>query len=210
MNQIMIGQVGVHRVAAELLLREWAPYFPSVYSGIDLVVNGIVRLQVKTTSRIVQNAWKKSHYNFTLKKSAIYHRRSTVPARSRVFSQECDFVVCHAADSGRFWVIPAATLDGKSGIVMSATGNTQWRDIDWKKIHELRQAGRSLYQISDETGVPFETVRRRLARPESKRTYTNMAQYEGRWDFIGDALRMVASVNEVDQPRTAVSVPSTV
>ncbi len=210
MDRIMIGQVGVYRVAAELMRRGWTPYLPVVDNGVDLTVDGSVRIQVKSTVKAVRNAWGRSHYQFTLRKAARYLRSRKVEAFNRRFSGECDFVVCHAIDDNRFWVVPAAVFDGKPGVLLSAEGRTQWKDIDLDKADTLRSAGRTIQSIADEMGVSFEALRQRLKtrRTAPTRKYTDMNQYLDRWDLIGSALRLVKGIDSLDNEPLAADTAS--
>lgn len=117
-RNLLVGQAGVHRVASELQLRGVGVFFPSVDTGVDLILDNGIRVQVKAASIRVRTRSSKNvdvkfppAYWFSLGWSQQGNRHRPVK-RPRDFSEEVDYVVLWGIDEDRFWVVPASHLDG--------------------------------------------------------------------------------------------------
>ena len=204
-SNIVQGQVAVHRTVAELLMRNVVPYFPTVDEGIDLIAGANVKLQIKSTLRHSQNYRMGGWWCFTLSNSQRIRQRRYVPCSSRKFSAQCDFVVLHAVEANRFWIVPAHVLDGRF-TVQFKDGNRQWRDIDVNAARRMREQGYTYKAIADAIGATWKTIKNRLdgSFTEPKRKYADLAQYENRWDLITGALATLHEANTIaETPREA-------
>ena len=133
-RSLALGQAGVHRVCAELLLREIPCYVPLVDIGVDVQLGDGRRLQVKATRlRGVRNRGQNPTapslgpaYRFSMSRQFTCNynqgswRRNTTsrPFILRKYSDETDFVVLWGVDEDRFWVVPASIFDHRQGLVL--------------------------------------------------------------------------------------------
>lgn len=116
-SSVMQGQAAVYRVASELMLRGWPVAVPCVDDrGVDLVVLPSVRVQVKSAYlRHHHRVYPQGAYWFKFVQGPIVTGGNTIRKRGpRQFSAECDFVILVGIDQGRFWIVPAPLLDGRS------------------------------------------------------------------------------------------------
>jgi len=207
MQTIGRGQAGVYRVVSELILRNHAPYFPSVDSGVDLIVDGTLRLQVKTTLRASRHwRWPEGTFIFSLKKAQTIQKQKYVPCQSRKFREFCDFLVLWAVEPSRFWIVPAVVCDGRHNVTIN--DRHQWKLCDIDQAKALRAQGLSYRAIAEQIGADEWTVKRRLngSFAEPKRRYSDLMQYENRWDLITGALATLTEANTiVDRPRAVVN-----
>lgn len=112
-----IGQAGVMRVKAELMLRGFDVAEPDVDCGVDLIAwdhRGISRIQVKAT---IQNETRKGARFHTTK---LVHKSEK--SRQSYDPREVDFLVCVSIPLNQFWIIPSKNVSGKCKIYM-AIGN---------------------------------------------------------------------------------------
>lgn len=183
------GQAGVFRVASELLLRGFNPQFPAVDCGADLVVDGGIRLQVKSGHlRYNSNIYPQGAYWFKLTKGPTVHGNHGIrPRTPRVFSVESDFVIFWGIEQHRFWVVPSALLDDKSLIVLGP--EIGWAEVNMDEAQELRNQGKTIREIAQHFDVNEKTIARRLegkyVQPADSRALTyKVRECEGRWDAI--------------------------
>lgn len=182
-NHVAQGQLGVHRVISELIARGHEPYLPVVDNGIDILLRSGIRLQIKTTRRETQHWRSVGSWSFSLSIQSVgaQHRYTS---KTRKFSEQVDFVILHAVEAARFWVVPAAVLDGRNTVCFK-DGRKQWKDLDEVEINRLRMDGYTLEAIAGRFGVSMKTVRRRLTTNQKpRRRFADVAQYENRWDLI--------------------------
>ncbi len=210
------GQVGVHRVVAELIERGHAPYLPVIDDGIDILLGSGLRLQVKTTKAPVKHWRQEGRWSFTLTRAQRIVKRRYVPCSPRQFSAQVDFVILHALKANRYWIVPAAVLDGRFSINFK-DGSKQWQACDVETARRLRASGLSYQAIADQLEIPQWVVRRRLdgSHPVPKRNYADIPQYESRWDLLTAAivgaqettrvLKAAASASPAQQETTASS-----
>lgn len=184
---VIQGQLGVHRVVAELIKHGHIPYLPVIDVGVDILLGSGVRLQVKSTRRplATRNSRLAGAWSFTLSKAQRIVQREYLSCSSRKFSDEVDFVVLHAIEAKRFWVVPAAVLDNRYTVLFK-DGRKQYKDCDVDKAKALRAQGLSFQAIADELGTSHHTVMRRIKGIGSwaNRNYADIPQYEDRWDLI--------------------------
>lgn len=201
------GQLGVHRVLAELIARGHVPFIPVIDAGVDIMLLGGVRLQVKSTRRQSQHWRVAGAWSFTLSKAQRIVKQRYVKNPKRCFSGEVDFVILHAIDANRFWVVPAAVLDNRQTLLFK-DGARQWKECDVAEARRLRAEGRSYKAIADTLGVEHHTVMRRIKGTfaEPKRKYTNVGQYENRWDLITGALTTLQEANDVVSGQSVAGV----
>lgn len=208
MNYIMQtvgrGQVGVYRVLAELILRRHVPYLPVVDEGVDVILGSGVKIQVKTTLRETRHWRTPGAWLFQLAAAQRIVKRAYVTKPARQFSKQVDFVILHAIEANRYWIVPAAVLDGRHTVSFT-DGHKQWKDCDIVEAKRLRANGHSYQQIADMLGADRNTVIRRI-KGRQKRTYTDIAQYENRWDLISGAVAtLTEAITIAETPRTAVA-----
>jgi hypothetical protein len=129
---LAIGQAGVYRVAAELLLRRVACSLPIVDTGVDIQLATGVRLQVKSARLHATRNKDKNFpsmgpgYRFTL--SMRYQRplQRTASLRTmeergyirRRYSDLADYLVFWGVDEDRFWIVPARLCDDRRCLVI--------------------------------------------------------------------------------------------
>lgn len=178
------GQAGVHRVLSELILRGHRTYTPSADTGVDILLESGVRIQVKTTMRAsAHHRLVEGTFLFTLGQADRIIKSQVVNLPGREFSKHCDFIVLWAIEPDRFWVVPAGVLDGRHTVTISPV--KQWRDFDKDRVDTLKASGLTLAEIAKELGVSVKTVMRRQTTLQApKREYTEMPKYENRWDLI--------------------------
>jgi hypothetical protein len=173
--RILQGQAGNYRVASELLLRGYNVYFPAADTGVDILVEGCVRVQVKsahlTRTNHSPDNWR-AHYSslaslYGFRLSGMRHMKGTrtVKATPRDFTKECDFLVLWGIEENRFWVIPSALITRRCTVVL---GSIPERDL-WR----LRQDS----------------------------NMQRMRNCEGKWDLIaGSIATLTEATSEVAHP----------
>jgi len=195
---LLTGQAGVHRVASELQLRGFNVLFPSVDHGYDLMVEGGVRIQVKSAHLAYRRTvYPQGAYWFKFQKSAVISQFGKIRERpSQKFSEICEFVVLWGIEQSRFWVVPASLLDDKQGIIVGP--DVWYRTLDVSKIREMSAAGMTQSEIAKELGVQQMTISRRLRglfKDPKNACSTKVRECDGRWDLVESYL---ASVTEAD------------
>ena len=201
------GQVGVHRVVSELLALGHEPYLPVVDRGIDVLLRSGIRIQVKSTRRATAHWRQVGRLNFTLTNSQVIRKKKYVKAQPRKFSEQCDFVILWAIDPNRFWVVPAAVLDGRCTV--SIGDDVQWRQVDIEAARRMREQGLSYDTIASNLGCTGTTIKRRLngSFVAPKRNLANLNQYENRWDLIDQYLGVLTEANALAQLPDRVADP---
>lgn len=200
------GQAGVHRVVSDLIVRGYAPYLPVVDTGVDILLAGNVRLQVKTTLRESKH-WRLSEgtFLFTLSKAAVIRKQKYVSSSARMFSEHCDFVVLVALEADRVWIVPAAVLDDRHTATISST--KQWKDFDGDQVTALKAQGKTIAEIARHLNVAPRTVTRRMTtHTEPKRKFSNLPEYENRWDLIAGHLATMTEATQIVETPAGVPV----
>lgn len=182
-QNLLQGQAGVWRVAAELALRGLHPLFPGVDYGYDLMVEPNIRVQVKAARlRLNSKVYTQGAYWFKFWQAPIVSGNNTIRRRGpQVFSEKCDFVILHGVDQNRYWIVPAQILDGKSLCVVGpdAVASDHPRGVTTGRFALVRQ----------------------------------IRECEGRWDYLTGALATLAEAHAVAGPVStpaAVGVEPTV
>lgn len=116
-----IGQAGVYRVAAELLLRGVSVYFPALDRvGVDLVTEHGIRLQVKS-ARLRVRAKLSTRPAYYLHLGWAQQGAEHKPVRrARLYSEEVNYFVIWGIDEDRFWIVPAHVFDGRYCLMLYA------------------------------------------------------------------------------------------
>lgn len=188
------GMAGNFRVASELLLRGFRVYMPAVDSGVDLLVNECVRVQVKSAhvKAVPRYAGAQPSYGFWLARGpkGLGGGRSTKTV-ARIFSKTCDFVVLWGIEQGRFWIVPAALLDNRYSVTVGP--DMRWIPIDTSRVRQLHAEGMIQGDIAKELGVSEMTVSRRRRgmysnEPDANVLIHRIKACEGRWENIQDVV----------------------
>ena len=187
-----VGQAGVYRVAAELLLRGLNPRFPSVDCGADIEVDGGVRIQVKTAHlRFNANVYPEGAYWFRFHRNSVVTGNNNIRKRGpRVFSDECDFVVLHGAEQLRYWIVPAREVDGCALVTVGP--ETAWVDANIQAIEELKRSGLTQDQIGEKLGLTQMTISRRLRGfyiTPKRSVVQKVRECENQWGQVVDMVR---------------------
>lgn len=199
----MTGMGGNYRVASELLLRDLNVSFPAVDTGVDLEVEGIVRVQVKSAHAMKRPADYKSGmgYNFSLMRGPrALGGGQSIRSEKRVFSKTCDFVVLFGIEQGRFWIVPAMMLDGRASIYLGT--DSRWIATDEARIQAMLESGMTQRDIANELGVSEMTLSRRargiMSQPgEVVAELNRIRDCEGRWDLIQSCINTMREVYRV-------------
>jgi hypothetical protein len=201
-KNLQIGEAGVLRVMSEMLIRGYNPYRPAVDDhGVDILVRGGVRVQVKTsqlnevTKKYVnagaRTAVTKKIYQFGLRRESWDQRTRKVKRSARFYSQEVDFLIFVGLDESRFWIVPSFLVDGKDTTVMLG------RKVPTsEEIHLLTQQGLGLKEIARRLGCGETTVWKRKQYDTLRAPWVRAIRMcEGRWDFLG--ISAPASMDEI-------------
>ncbi len=185
-----IGMAGNLRVASELLLRGFDVSTPFVDSGVDLYVNGVVRIQVKAAHIFTKqfSTGQQPCYNFFLARGPKAKGMGiSTRSEARVFSDKCDFVILWGIEQSRFWIVPAALLDNRMSIALGP--DIRWYDIDGIKLQAMLDAGKDQRAIALELGFSEMTISRRVRNlftipSETVAAMKRIKDSEGKWDQI--------------------------
>lgn len=187
------GQAGVYTVAAQLLLRGVNPGFPAVDCGADIITDWGTRVQVKCAHRRA-SIWGGS-YHFMLDSGVTMyygkngHKKESLRDKApRIFSNECDFFVMWGIDDNRFWIIPAAFLDGRRSAIMVGP-ETPWLRLDQSSVQADFKNGMSQREIAAKYGICQKTVLRaihgRIVRTDTDTEFNKaLLAHENRWDLL--------------------------
>jgi hypothetical protein len=176
-GRMMIGQAGTFRVMSELLLRGHVPSVPSVDTGVDILLDNGLRIQVKTSHL-------RSHPNYP---EGVYHfsiRDSNFGKRYRDWSKIVDFMVFWGVEESRFFVIPAC--DAVQSFWISPK-SVQRHRIDAEAIRTLRAKGMTYTAITQQLGCSRKTISRSMASRGHEsviRGNQHLALFEERWDLL--------------------------
>ena len=193
----LAGQAGVWTVAAQLAIRGLHVHFPGVDYGYDILIDGGIRIQVKS-SRLLDRASKKNGpdgYSFKFWRSATRYRAG----RPRDYSKVCHFVVLWGIDENRFWIVPAPLIANTAGLLVGPKGF--YERSRFTEASELAAAGLSKHDIAERLGITVQGVDYqlrggRLRRPRQT-VGSQVRELEGRWDLITGALATLNEANVV-------------
>jgi hypothetical protein len=206
----LVGQAGVMRVMAELMLRGVHVWLPAVDTGVDLMADNHARLQVKTTTFVFPSG----RCSFRLAHGYRLGSTGKITYPARVFSQFCDFVILYCVPLSRFWIVPSRVLDGLTSCSCGEGKSTLLSRDERPEIISRRENGESWRSIADGYGVSPGLIRQIFGSPfysqQSTRTRKSIAgqinEYEGCWDSVLDfcvADVKLSSVVPIDVVRTA-------
>ena len=203
----LVGQAGVWAVAAQLAVRGLHVHFPGVDYGYDLMVDGGIRIQVKT-SRLLSRASRKNGpdgYSFKFWSAA----RSNRGAQKRDYSKVCHFVVLWGIDENRFWIAPAELVANTAGVLLGPPGFYQRKEFADTKA--LFKAGVSKNEIAARLGITVQAVDYHLrggrTRQPRRTVGMEMRELEGRWDLITGALATLHDANAAIMERQPETDP---
>ena len=205
-QNLLNGQAGVHRVAVELLLRGINVWFPTVDVGVDLMAEGGVRIQVKSTHIAYFKPYPKGAYWFHLRQGPIASGKNNIRVRApRKFSEQCDFVVLWGIDQDRFFIVPSADVDGAQCLVVGPP--VAWKELDTERIKELRSQRLTQEQVASRMGVQQMTIsnRERGAKGSKRPSRSAKARCnEGRWELIQSCISSMEEANRAVAERATV------
>lgn len=181
-GRLMIGQAMVFRVSAELLLRGHVPSFPSVDSGVDILLDNGLRLQVKARTMTMNHpAYPGGVYPFSTKENS---RKGKWGERKRDWSKVCDFIIYVGIDENRYFIVPSARHGVSFWIRPKAS--TQYC-VSVEAMRTLRAKGMTNRAIADQLGVNDMTVIRNLRKPSKYNSpggNRHLASFEDRWEQL--------------------------
>lgn len=116
---IVLGTAGQLRVASELMLRNHRPAVTLVDTGVDLILENGIRIQVKSARlHSNQKASRKNRYIF-----AFQHWRKGQPYNL----SGVDFVICWGANTDDFWIIPSDSLNGATHLTITPSALARYK-----------------------------------------------------------------------------------
>ena len=195
-QNLKTGQAGVYRVVAELLLRGFNAAIPIVDTGCDLIVEGLVRVQVKSGHLREHPGYPNGVYMFDFRQSPIVTGKNNIRKRGvRAYANDVEFLVLWGIEQGRFWIVPAERVAGRT--LISVGPETQWHKINNQRVLSLKESGKTLNQIASELEVSRETIKRRMRGKHAIPKYPTfeVRECEGRWDFIEAYLRTAREID---------------
>jgi len=156
-----------------------------VDSGADIITDSGVKIQVKSAS-LYRNRTVYPNGAYWFRLGYRWKKVSGKLVRfERVYSQECDFVVLWGVDQNRFWIVPAAELDGHKCCVVGP--ESRWVEANLDAIRAARENGKSLRAIAADQGLTLGTTFNCLnGRSPSARTSlsSRIRECEGKWELI--------------------------
>lgn len=195
-QNLLQGQAGVYRVASVLCLQGLNPFFPAVDHGVDILADGLIRIQVKSAHLRTDRVYPQGAYWFKLGRTAIREKRQVWEQVG--FTEFCDFVVFWGIEQDRFWITPAAALTNHQCLVL---GPDVWhRNIDVESTSELLASGMLQSEVAESLNVSQSTVSRHVRgiHAVSRRSLgATVKGYESQWDLIHGYL---SSLKGVDTP----------
>jgi len=183
------AKAGEYSVAAQLLLRGHNPFFPAVDIGADVMLDSGVKVQVKSAHlRFQKGVYEQGAYWFKLATRAVVNKGAVQKRVSRMFSHECDFVVLWGIEQNRFWVIPAALLDGHQSVCVGPD-STWINDTQVEKVRQARAEGKTFRAIAKEFGISPASacmiVSEKRIGPSGRTSLTaEVRSYENQWNLI--------------------------
>jgi hypothetical protein len=187
-GRLMIGQAGVFRVASALLLKGHVPSFPSVDTGVDILLDNGLRIQVKSRNmQTTHPSYPLGFYNFSVKEN----NRDVV----RDWTKIVDFIVFWGINEDRYFIVPAS--EAVQNFTISPKDATKYCvDVDAMRV--LRDKGMTYQEIAEQFGINDMTVARNLAKRSklnSPKGNRHLASYEDHWDL----LNIAQALKEVEQ-----------
>lgn len=197
------GEAGNQRVTSEILRRGVPVSRPIVDLGADLVT-GALRIQVKSARLSCHDSrWNQRVYGYNL--NTHLGRKDAKEQRHIRYSDYLDLFVFFGIEQNRFWIIPAAELDGRDRIFLG--NDSAW--IDPAEIADLRSGGKSYQEIADEQGISVASAWRKVNQDEAGKfeDSARLRQFENRWDLItgpAETLAEAEAAASVTAPKAEV------
>jgi len=194
-GRMMIGQAMVYRVAAELLLRGHVPYIPSVDSGVDILLDNGLRIQVKARSLQAHPAYPEGCYGFSTKENS---RKGKWGLRKRDWSKICDFIIYVGIDEMRYFVVPSTRHNESFWIRPKGLTRTC---VSVEAMKTMRAKGMTYQAIAEELGITDMTVIRNLRKPSKLNSpggNRHLASFEDQWSLL-DINRAVEEIGTASQ-----------
>jgi hypothetical protein len=193
----LTGKAGEHAVAAQLLLRDIVPLWPSVDRGCDLMTEQFCRLQVKSAH--LYHHKNGPRYFFPLPKTRrVPNSDTTVKLiTKKLFVDICDFVIFWGIEQNRFWIVPSRLCDEVVGVELGLENNYKRYSGSLKEMDSL---GYSIYKIAKHYDMQRTSVQQFLESDKEfidETTVSQMRTYEGRWEQI---INFSRSATVVDAP----------
>ena len=120
-QNMMTGEAGRYRVAAELLLRGVQVLFPAIDDGIDLATTQGFHIQVKTARKNQQG-----HYHFNFKSWRIANGKRI---QVRGLHPDVTHVVLWGVDEDLLWIFPTTQFSKKKMQICLGGKNGKWTRI---------------------------------------------------------------------------------
>lgn len=197
------GEASVLKTGIALIYQGYAVFKPLVDDhGVDLAIVGshrTAKIQVKSASLATKKKTETSstsYYEFSL--TSVKARFSGgAEISTRIFSEEVDFVVLHGVDEDRFWVVPAAFLDGRKSVSVYTTNRSRL-DIDWDDLKRRREDGETFRSLGDSVGISAPAVYERLSgisKAAGSKIANPMRGFENDWESIKQFLEASTANN---------------
>lgn len=128
---ILFGMAGQLRVASELLLRGFKPALGFVDTGVDLILDNGITIQVKSSHLLRVDGKKKMQpaYYFILRH---WTKKGPRPLR------DVNYIICWGIDTNEFWIIPRECVEGLSTMrctpMPSRKPGGRVNRIDWPRF----------------------------------------------------------------------------
>ncbi len=193
---MMIGQAGVYRVASELLFRGHVPYLPSVDTGVDILLDNGLRLQVKARHLQSHPAYPEGAYPFSMKEN-------NFGSKKRDWTKVCDFLIFWGINENRYFIVPAS--EASHNFWIRPMASTKYcASVEAMRV--MRERGMTYEEIGEQLGVNRTTVKRNLDSPSklnSPKGNRHLASYEERWDLL-DINRVLAEVEAATEEKVEI------
>jgi len=193
-RNLLQGQAGVYRVASMLCLRGLNPHFPAVDIGADLIVDGGLRIQVKSANLRTDKVYPNGAYWFRLGKPK--------PVKGQItwvtvdFDKICEFVVFWGITEDRFWIVPSLTLRDHQCLVLGP--KVGYPLTDMATVSKMLGDGATAKEIAKAVGVSERTVHRLLNNEtQNKREFAHLVRpCEDRWDHIDSCVNALQQIGQ--------------
>jgi hypothetical protein len=175
-GRLMIGQAGTFRVASNLLLRGHVPSFPSVDTGVDILLDNGLRIQVKSRSLMEHPGYPEGAYPFSMKENNRNGKRD--------WTGIVDFLIFWGINEDRYFIVPAS--EASYNFWIRPKENTRLC-VSPETMRTLHDKGMTMDEIGIQLGVSRQTVSRNIfkaSKYNSPNGNRHLASYEDRWDLL--------------------------
>lgn len=195
------GKAGEHAVIAQLLSRGISVAAPIVDDGVDLIVAGSLRIQVKTSRKSLSRGFG-SGYVFGIGVKRV--SKHVQKAKSiRQYVGKVDFMIFVGLDDWRFWVVPVSLMAMHPNVQSVMLGGTHKRFVDRVRLKELLKSGMRQCDVAAEMGIHPVMVSEfaRGKKQPIKKNFHHFAvqadKYENAWHEISAALGLAAEIDAI-------------